>query len=191
MEALLAFDRAVSLYMAQHLRPEWLNPVMIVVSLVGNAGLIWFLFALFMLCKPKYRRGGLALVCAMVAGFLLGNIFLQNLVMRPRPCWEFPEVAMLVAVPHDYSFPSGHTLAAFTAASVIFCVNRRAGAAAFLFAALMGFSRLYLFVHYTTDILAGAALGCLVGFLTVFIFYKTGNWPARESRAEGQKPHGG
>ena len=47
--------------MAQHLRPEWLNPVMIVVSLVGNAGLIWFLFALFMLCKPKYRRGGLAL----------------------------------------------------------------------------------------------------------------------------------
>lgn len=191
MEALLAFDRTVSLYVAQHLRLEWLNPVMIIVSLVGNAGLIWFLFALVMLCRSKYRRGGMVLVCALVVGFLLGNIFLKNLVMRPRPCWEFPEVAMLVAVPRDYSFPSGHTLAAFTAASVIFCVNRKAGVAAFLFAVLMGFSRLYLFVHYTTDILAGAALGCLVGFLTVFIFYKTGKWPAQGSQAEKQKAHGG
>lgn len=191
MEALLAFDRSVSLYVAQHLRPEWLDPVMVAVSLVGNAGLIWFLFAAAMFCKPKYRRGGIVLVCAMALSFLLGNILIKNLVMRPRPCWEFPQVAMLVAVPRDYSFPSGHTLAAFTAASVIFCVNRRAGVAAYLFAAFMGFSRLYLFVHYTTDILAGAALGCLVGFLTVFVFYKTGHWPLWGKRAEKRETHHG
>ncbi|MFQ9847368.1 MAG: hypothetical protein ACLRXC_11000 [[Clostridium] leptum] len=103
----------------------------------GQRGIDLVLFALFMLCKPKYRRGSLALVCAMVAGFLL-EIFLKNLVMRPRPAGNFGG-SHAGGGSHDYSFPSVIRWQHFTAASVIFCVNRRAGAAAFLFAALMGF----------------------------------------------------
>ena len=178
-------------FIQKHMRCEMLDAVMPVITALGNGGIIWIAMTAILLCFPKTRRLGAGMAVSLALEAVLCNVILKPLAARTRPFDIRTEIVLLIARPHDYSFPSGHTLAAFTAASVIFCVNRRAGAAAFLFAALMGFSRLYLFVHYTTDILAGAALGCLVGFLTVFIFYKTGNWPARESRAEGQKPHGG
>ncbi len=74
---------------------------------------------------------------------------------------------MLIAVPQDYSFPSGHTMASFAAATVLWHWNRKAGLATYLLAGMIAFSRLYLFVHFPSDVLAGALLGCLVGIAAV------------------------
>ena len=101
---------------------------------------------------------------------LIGNLALKNLIARSRPCWINTGVSMLVSVPTDYSFPSGHTLHCFIAATVLMYYDRRLGIPALVMAVLVGFSRLYLYVHFPTDVLAGAALGVGIGIITVMIF---------------------
>ena len=105
-----------------------------------------------------------AVLLSLLCGMIVGNLCLKNLVMRPRPCWIDASVPLLIPVPHDYSFPSGHTLAAFETAVSIFLVNRKWGTAFLIFAALIGLSRMYLFVHFPTDVLSGAALGIFIAW---------------------------
>lgn len=87
----------------------------------------------------------------------------ENLIARPRPCWLDDSVKLLIPVPTDYSFPSGHTLSSVIGATVLTKTNRRFGWAAIPLAAIIVFSRLYLFVHYPSNILAGAVLGAAIG----------------------------
>lgn len=96
-------------------------------------------------------------------GVLVGNVCLKNLIARPRPCWLDDSVKLLIPIPTDYSFPSGHTLSSVVGATVLTKTNRRFDWAAIPLAALIAFSRLYLFVHYPSDILAGAVLGVAIG----------------------------
>ena len=98
-------------------------------------------------------------------GVLVGNVALKNLIARPRPCWV-ESVPLLIASPTDYSFPSGHTLSSAIAATILTKTDRRFGYAAIPLAALIAFSRLYLYVHWPSDVLAGALLGILIGNLT-------------------------
>lgn len=157
------------LHAIQSLHMDWLSPVMIVVSALGNAGMIWIAMALVMLCFRKTRRCGVLMLAAMAFSFLLGNVILKNLIARPRPFHSDTSISLLIPFPGEYSFPSGHTLNGFTAATVIFVHFRKAGIAALLFAGLIAFSRLYLFVHYPTDIMAGVVLGVLDALLICWI----------------------
>ena len=116
-----------------------------------------------MLCTKKYRRQGVILLVGLAAGVLVGNVCLKNLIARPRPCWRDDSVFMLISVPTDYSFPSGHTLASAIGATVLTKTDRRFGWAAIPVALIIAFSRLYLFVHFPSDILAGAVLGVIIG----------------------------
>lgn len=116
-----------------------------------------------MLCTKKYRRQGVILLAGLGAGVLVGNVCLKNLIARPRPCWLDDSVKLLIPVPTDYSFPSGHTLSSVIGATVLTKTNRRFGWAAIPLAAIIAFSRLYLFVHYPSNILAGAVLGAAIG----------------------------
>ena len=104
----------------------------------------------------------MAVLISLAVGFLLGNLLIKNLVMRDRPCWLDPGIALLIQSPDDYSFPSGHTLASFEAAVSVFLYHRRWGYAFLALAVLIGFSRMYLFVHFPSDVLAGAVLGSLI-----------------------------
>ena len=99
-------------------------------------------------------------------GALIGNGVLKHLVARPRPCWLDSSVQLLIASPSDYSFPSGHTLASAVGASMLTMTNRKFGWAAIPLAVLIAFSRLYLYVHFPSDILGGAILGVLIGVCT-------------------------
>ena len=111
------------------------------------------------------------MLLSMLAAFLVGEVFLKNVVDRPRPFQTYPgAVQLLIQEPASWSFPSGHSAASFAAATVIFAYFRRWGAAALGLAALIAFSRVFLFVHYPTDVLAGAALGalCALGVLAAF-----------------------
>ena len=136
------------------------------ITLLGNGGAVWLLAAGGLLCTKKYRRQGLVLLGGLAAGVLVGNVCLKNLIARPRPCWLDESVRLLIASPTDYSFPSGHTLSSVIGATILTKTDRRFGYAAIPLAALIAFSRLYLYVHFPSDVLAAAVLGVAIGLLT-------------------------
>lgn len=158
------------LHMIQGLHRDWLDPIMIFFTTIGEGGICWIILSIVLALLPRTRKCGLTMMAAMALTFLLGNLFLKNLIARPRPCAVDTSVTLLVPFPAEYSFPSGHSSNGFTAAAVIFAFYHRAGIAAILLAALIAFSRLYLFVHYPTDILGGMLLGILDACLVLWFF---------------------
>ena len=131
--------------------------------------MIWIIIAVVALCFKKTRKMGLAMAFALIFGLLIGNVTLKPLIGRIRPYdlegYEAIRQALLVKPLKDFSFPSGHTLVCFEGATAIFLHNKKWGIPAFVIAALVAFSRLYLFVHYPTDVLGGIILGISFGIL--------------------------
>jgi len=148
-------------------------------SLLGNGGAIWILAALALLCVRKYRRYGVLLLAGLALGVLAGNLVLKNWIARPRPCWLDSGVPLLIANPTGYSFPSGHALSSAIGAVMLTMTDRRFGRIAVPLAALIAFSRLYLYVHFPSDVLGGIVLGVLIG-CAVFL---AGNRAADRLRA--------
>lgn len=146
-----------------------LNPVMKFFTLIGEGGGVWIVLALLLLIKKETRRTGATVLLALVFCLITGNLLLKNIVARPRPCWVNPNVNMLIAIPKDYSFPSGHTMASFASVTAIFFWDKRWGLAALLGAAVIAASRMYFYVHYPTDVLAGLLIGILLGVLAAYL----------------------
>ena len=115
-------------------------------------------------------------VWLLAVGVLVGNVCLKNLIARPRPCWLDSSVRLLIADPTDYSFPSGHTLSSVIGATILTKTDRCFDYAAIPLAALIAFSRLYLYVHFPSDVLAAAVLGVMIGEL---VFYADRRWTER------------
>lgn len=149
----------------QGIRSEALDRVMLGVSSLGNYGAIWIALALVLLLIQRYRHCGWAVSIALIIDFATVNLILKPWIGRERPCDISVPEDMLLACLSDHSFPSGHTAAAFAAATAVFLCHKKSGALFLALATLMGFSRLYLFVHYPSDVFAGALLGVLFGFL--------------------------
>ena len=149
----------------------WLDHVMSAVSLLANWGLIWIAAAAGLLCTRSYRKTGAELFLALVFCLVVFS-GLKALFPRERPFVDYPHAALLISPPRSSSFPSGHAMSSFTCASVLFSSNRKAGTAAFVLAALIAFSRLYLFVHYPSDVLAGILLGLAAAKFIVYLFDK-------------------
>lgn len=152
------------LYFLQTLHNPVLDQIMVSVSSLGNVGWMWVVLSLVLFCAKRTRKIGFAMLLSMLIGFLLGNVLLKNLIARQRPCWIDQSVALLVVNPHDYSFPSGHSLASFAAATSIFLQDRRWGIPALCLAAAIAFSRLYLFVHFPSDVLTGIIMGIVIAY---------------------------
>lgn len=153
------------LHLIQNIHTPFLDGFMVLVSTLGNTGMVWIATAAVLLISKRTRRCGVLMLVSMLICFIFGNIFLKNAVGRARPCWIDQSVPMLIAIPGDYSFPSGHTMHSFAAAFILWFHNRRAGTAALFLAGLIAFSRMYLFVHYPTDILAGFCIGTAVAMI--------------------------
>lgn len=152
-----------------------LDKIMVFFSTIGNSGLFWIILALVLVCFRKTRCMGICMLASMALGFLTGNLIIKPLVARPRPCWINPEVNMIIAVPTDFSFPSGHTLASFAAATACFINNKKAGIIAGIIAVIIGFSRMYLYVHFPTDVIVGMVMGIGAGIIMSLVvkhFYK-------------------
>ena len=164
-EAIQEADFQILDWIQQNMRTPWLDWLMPKITFLGEAGLIWILLAfIFLMWKPQ-RRCGVKMLVGLAGGFLLLTTALKNLIARSRPCWIIEEMEMLIKIPKDYSFPSGHSLAGFTAAVIIFRHDRRLGIPALILASVIAFSRLYLYVHFPTDVLAGVLLGILAGIV--------------------------
>lgn len=132
------------------------------ITALGNGGAVWLVAAAAMTVSKKYRKHGIAMFAALIAGVFIGNVCLKHLVARSRPCW-LESVSLLIANPADYSFPSGHTLASVIGAFMLTAANRKFGFIAIPLAALIAFSRLYLYVHFPSDVLASVVLGIGIG----------------------------
>ena len=159
------FETSILHWIRQTFSCAFLDAVMPYITKFADSGIGWILLALVLLIPRKTRRMGAAMGVALAIGFVTGNLLLKNLVARTRPFLFDPSIELLIAPPHEFSFPSGHTLASFECAIAVFCYRRKWGVVALLFAVLIAFSRLYLQVHYPTDVLCGAILGSLIGYL--------------------------
>ena len=154
----MQFEFAILLWLVERHQP-YLDTFMKAVTSLGNAGWFWIALGIGLLCFKKTRKTGFGMLLTLAVGFLLGNVVLKNVVARQRPCWLMPEIPLLIPVPSDYSFPSGHTLASVEGAVMLYIHHKKWGIAACVLAVLIAFSRMYLFVHFPTDILGGALLG--------------------------------
>lgn len=184
MDGLNPFDQAIMAGVQQACHNLVTDTVFPVITYLGEKGLFWIALALGLVIfgkKRGWRQWGVLMLAAMAAGLLVGELGMKNLVCRPRPFQDYPGFAqLLIPPPSGFSFPSGHTCASFGAATVIFWKDRRWGGGALGLAALIGFSRVFLFVHYPTDVLAGALLGVLCGLGAVALGKRlfAGSWRA-------------
>ena len=120
-----------------------------------------------LLIFKKTRRTGIAVLISFAGVLLFGELLLKHVVSRMRPCQIDQAFALLVERPASSSFPSTHSAFAFGAATAIFMNYKKAGVAVLIAAALIAFSRLYLFLHFPTDVLCGIALGIVMGIAAV------------------------
>ncbi len=130
--------------------------------------IVWIVLPILLLCFKKTRPIGICVALSLVLDLLLCNLFLKPLVGRVRP-YALREVVLLISAQMDASFPSGHAAASFTLAFCLAFRKHKLAIPAFLMAALLSFSRLYLYLHYPTDIFAGIAVGLLCGALGAYL----------------------
>lgn len=162
-----------------------MDSAMSFVTTLGDIGFIWFVIAATAICLKKHRLYGIAIIVAIILAFMVGDMGLKHLFERPRPFLADPSLATeLIELPTSFSFPSGHTSSSFAAATVL-CLtpfaHRWFKPAAVLGAVAIAFSRLYLCVHYPSDVCAGAILGIACGFAAVAITKAFFSW--REKRS--------
>ncbi|MDD3251135.1 MAG: phosphatase PAP2 family protein [Lachnospiraceae bacterium] len=149
-----------------HLQSEIGDQTMMFVTALGDGGFIWIVLGLAFCSSRQYRKTGIMVLAALLLGMILGNQILKPLFERPRP-FEVSQISLLIPPPGEYSFPSGHTTSSFAAAFVLLFRKDRMRFAALGLAALVAFSRLYLYVHYPTDILGGIVLGGISAWLAI------------------------
>ena len=166
----VSFDLPILDWIQAHLQCTFLDKAMPIVTLFGDGGVFWILVAVALLFFAKYRKTGFSMGMALILGLLVCNIFLKPQVARIRP-YNFQlqeygrEITLLVKGLNDYSFPSGHTIASFEAAVVLLKYSKKMGIPALIIAIAVSFSRLYLYVHYPSDVLVSMVLGTLFAFL--------------------------
>ena len=152
--------------MIQNLRTPIGDVVVPLITRLGDAGIIWIILTVLLLIIPKTRKTGVIMMAALLVDVLLCNVFIKNLVARTRPFDVNTTVQLLVAKPRDYSFPSGHTAASFASVTALYLAGeKKLWKIALVLAVLIAFSRLYLYVHYPTDVLGGIITGAIAGYI--------------------------
>lgn len=162
----MSFEFTILDFIQEHMRSEWGDHLMVFFSTLGNAGILWIALALALLVIPRTRKTGCIMAAALLVDVILCNGVLKPLVARTRPYDINTAVELIVKKPWDYSFPSGHTAASFAAVTALICAGkRRLWVPSLVAAVLIAFSRLYLYVHFPTDVLGGLVIGILSGIL--------------------------
>ena len=136
------------------------------ITLLGNGGVFWIILSIALMFFKKTRAIGISMAVSLIIGLLLCNLSLKPWIGRARPFAADPSILdkLIVSKPSEFSFPSGHTVCSFECAIAVLLRNKKWGIATLVLAIIIGFSRLYLMVHYPTDVLAGAIIGSAIGF---------------------------
>ena len=170
-DCIQTFDISVLNWIQEHITNPFCDAVLSFISMLGDYGLLWIVAAVVMLFFKKTRKTGLMVGAALILGLIFGNGILKNAIGRIRP-YDLENAMVttpLIHKPSDLSFPSGHSLASFEFATVIFIRDKRFGIPLLILAALIAFSRIYFYIHFPTDIICGALLGVVNGILAALI----------------------
>ncbi len=181
MQQLIALDGQILLWIQEYVRQDWMNGFWTAITRLGDGGWFWIVLSLVLLCFKRTRKAGAAGLLALAIGALITNVALKNLVARIRPYEVVDGLVCLIEKQKDFSFPSGHTCASFAAAAVYYrTLPKRYGVSALVLAALIALSRLYVGVHYPTDILVGLVVGLFAAWAALkLIEYMTGKRKAK------------
>ena len=159
-------DAGILMFIQENIRNEVLTPVFRAITVLGNSGIVWVILSLLLLVPEKTRKIGIMSLTALLVSLLINNMTLKKLFARIRPYETIEGLTALIPKPWDYSFPSGHTGSSFASAWVFYRkLPKRFGIPSLILAGLIGLSRLYLGVHYPTDVLFGAVGGIASGFI--------------------------
>ena len=182
LQFLSELDGGILLWIQKYLRNPVLTPILKVITTLGNGGAIWILLTLLILMLPKTRKAGCMMMAALLGTLLINNILLKNLVARTRPYEVIEGLTYLVRRPSEYSFPSGHAGSSFAAACVMLRrLPKRYGIPAFVLAVLIALSRLYVGVHYPSDVLFGMISGILISYAAEAIVERI--WKRKKERS--------
>lgn len=174
MNQITSIDISILNFIRENLTNRPMDMIMTTITRLGDGGLIWIGLTLIFIISKKYRLMGKVSALAMAINGILVNLILKPLIARPRPFDLISGTHIIIGKPRDFSFPSGHTSVAFAFlfAVIFFSKSKILKVLASILAILMGFSRLYLYVHYPSDVLVGAILGGLCGLLAKNIYEK-------------------
>ncbi len=159
------FDMAILDLIQSNIRTGFMDAIMPFITQLGDAGLMWIILSIGLIIPKKTRKIGFVMIIALILNGIICNIILKPMLARIRPFDVNTAIKLLINKPRDFSFPSGHTSASFTAASVLFFRKSKLFVPSLVLAFLISFSRLYLYVHYPSDVLAGLVLGVLCGYM--------------------------
>lgn len=160
METLFRIDGQILLWIQENIRQDWMTPFWEFITSLGDKGWFWIALSLCFIIPKKTRNAGIAALLSIAVGALFTNAILKELIARTRPYEVVEGLQALIPGPKDFSFPSGHTCASFSAAFTYYrTLPRRYGCILIVLAVLIAFSRLYVGVHYPTDILGGLLIG--------------------------------
>ena len=175
-ELAFSFDFPILDWIQANIANGFLDVFMPIITAFGNGGIFWMACAAILLIFPKTRKTGLAMGIALALGLIVCNFILKPVIDRPRPFKVLADMGviinLLIKEPGPHSFPSGHTIASFEASVALLLSNKKLGIPAFILAILIAFSRLYLYVHYPTDVIASVILGTLFAFIGHFVAQK-------------------
>ncbi len=172
MEAILGFDFAVLDFIRENIANPVLDVFMKIITTSGDAGIIWIAATILCLVFKRTRKAGVCMAVALILGLLICNLTLKPIIARPRPFMTREDIELIIKAPSGFSFPSGHTVSSFAAATGLFIYHRRLGIAALIWAFLIAFSRLYMYVHYPTDVIAGMLIGILCAVIGMVLVNK-------------------
>ena len=176
IEWITNIDLSILEFIQKNIRCDFLDAIVPPITHLAEKGIFWIAVALILICFKKTRKTGFMVGAALLIGLALGNGVLKNVVGRIRPYdldgSLLKEADLLVSGLSDFSFPSGHTLASFEAATVLLIRDKRMGIPALVLAILIALTRLYLYVHYPTDVIAGVIFGIAFAVLGVFVVNK-------------------
>ena len=169
-------DYQILLFIQEHLRSDVLTPIFKAITSLGNMGWFGIAVCLILLIPKKTRKMGMAGLLAIILAAVIGEGFIKHIVQRQRPYLSFSDLQRLIAPERTSSFPSGHSSSAFAWTTAIYCCldkpRKKKGLLLFLLPALIAFSRLYVGVHYPSDVLVGCLLGIFCGWLAAWLL----NW---------------
>ena len=161
------------LYAIQNIRTPFLDKFFVTItSIPGNYGQMWVVLGIILLIFKKTRKCGITIILSYLLVYGLGQYVLKDLIARPRPCHIDQTIELLISRPSSFSCPSTHSGWAFAAACSIFLYNKKIGIPVIIFAFLVAFSRLYLFVHFPSDVLFGTVIGIIFAILSKFVVNK-------------------
>ena len=169
MEAIQSFDISVLNGIQDSLKCGFFDFFSVFISYLTTSGIIWIAAGIILLFFKKTRAAGIIVLIALALGFLTGDVLLKHIVNRPRPFTVNTDIALLIKVPSGASFPSTHSVLAAAATTVLLAKKRAIGFIALALTVCIAFSRLYLYVHYPTDVMCGLLLGVLCGIVALLI----------------------